>query len=266
MPQVSQSPAPVDPTPSQANAHLAQLHRMSTTAGVTNLDYVALSHLAIVAVLLGLASALALFGWLLLVVPLVGIVFAIVAIRQINDSSGTQSGRGLAIAGLILCLLFGGGEVVKEVMAITAVSGDKAQISVTLAQAGSLIREQKYKEAYALFDPTFQSYFKFEQFQSIWTSVQSPRSLGPLESMQWNGVVDFETAAGARVALTNAKMKFARSQEERFEVTLRKVGEKWLILRFPSFFAEPKANPNRDDFNIDSSSSPGGPRGPINHP
>src|SRR5947207_11805007 len=103
-----------------ADAHLAQLHKMSTTAGVTNAGYVAVNHTAIAAVLLGLASALAFFGWLLLVVPVVGIIFAIVAIRQINDSSGTQTGRGLAYVGLLFCLLLGGGAIFMGAMDIAS--------------------------------------------------------------------------------------------------------------------------------------------------
>src|SRR5437763_244038 len=103
MPDVAQTTPTADSTsPTQADAHLASLHKMSTTAGVTNLGYVAVNQTAIVAALLGLASALAFFGWLLLVIPIVGVVFAIVAIRQINDSSGTQTGRGLALLGLAL--------------------------------------------------------------------------------------------------------------------------------------------------------------------
>src|SRR5688572_22362990 len=90
--------------PDTAAEHLAHLHKMSTTAGVTNQDYVAVNTVAIVAAVLGLASGLAFFGWLMLVVPLAGIVFAVVAIRQINDSSGTQTGKGLAMIGLALCV------------------------------------------------------------------------------------------------------------------------------------------------------------------
>ena len=71
--------------------HLSRLHKMSTTAGVTNLDYVAVNHTAIAAVLLGLLSALSFFGFLLLVIPIVGVVFAVIALRQIGESNGTQN-------------------------------------------------------------------------------------------------------------------------------------------------------------------------------
>src|ERR1051325_9373441 len=113
MPQTQEiDPSPQKKTDADADAHLAQLHRMSTTAGVTNLDYVAVNLTSIFALLLGLASALAFLHWAFLAVPLVGIIFAIISLRQINNSSGTQTGKGLAITGLILCLLLGGAEAV----------------------------------------------------------------------------------------------------------------------------------------------------------
>src|SRR6266705_1299993 len=109
MPQV---PATQSIDPAAADAHLAQLHKMSTTAGVTNVGYVAVNQTAIAAVLLGLASALAFFGWLLLV----------------------------------------GGAIVMGAMQIAGVRGDEKAIASTLSQIGSFVRQGKYKEAYALFD------------------------------------------------------------------------------------------------------------------
>src|SRR6476646_9155703 len=87
---------------------LAGLHKMSTTAGVTNLDYVAVNQTAIAAVLIGLLSVVSFFGHLLLVIPVVGVIFAIVALRQISNSNGTQTGKGLALLALLLCLGLGG--------------------------------------------------------------------------------------------------------------------------------------------------------------
>src|SRR3954462_5034744 len=114
---MSQAPhTNVSPPPSAATVNaaaagvdpLAGLHKMSTTAGVTNLDYVAVNQTAIAAVLVGLLSALSFFGFLLLVIPIVGAIFAVIALRQIADSNGTQTGRGLAILALALCVILGG--------------------------------------------------------------------------------------------------------------------------------------------------------------
>src|SRR3954469_7316845 len=93
-----------------------KLHKMSTTAGLGSGDYVAINGTAIAALLLGIASALVLFGLhLLLLIPLAGLVCAILAFRQITDNNGTQTGRGLAAVGLVLSIGFGGFSIGKEV-------------------------------------------------------------------------------------------------------------------------------------------------------
>jgi hypothetical protein len=237
------------PADADADAHLAQLHKMSTTAGVTNLDYVAVNQTAIVAAILGLASALSFLASLLLVIPLVGVIFAIVALRQIKDSSGTQTGRLLAILGLLLCVLLGGGAITKEAMAIAAVKGDENKIAATLAQVGQYLHDGKYKEAYALHDDEFQNRVKFPLFESTWKSIQSPMPLGRVQSMEWNGVSpSFASEGGSPVAATKARMKFERAQDERFDVLLRRVGDRWLISRFPSFFPERRPSKPSGDF------------------
>jgi len=254
MPDAPQTTATAATTPpdSVADAHLAQLHKMSTTAGVTNLDYVAVNHTAIVAALLGIASALAFFGWLLLLIPVVGIVFAIIAIRQIKDSSGTQTGKGLAITGLVLCLLLGGGVIIKEGAAIAAKQGDEHKIADTISQVGQFVHDGKYPEAYALFTDEFHQNVTPQQFASTWKMVQSgpPVGLGKIQALEWNGVSPvFETEAGAPIAITKAKLKSERAQDERFDIVLRRVGNRWLVTRF-QFFPEKKRTKPADDYNI----------------
>jgi hypothetical protein len=240
MPDVVQTTPPINSTsPSDADAHLAQLHKMSTTAGVTNLDYVAVNQTAIVAALLGLASALSFFGNLLLVIPVVGVIFAIVAMRQIKDSSGTQTGKLLAIVGLLLCVLLGGGAITKEAMEIAAVKGDENKIAATLSQLGQLLHDGKYKEAYALHDDDFQNRVKFAQFESTWKSIQAPQPLGRVQKMEWNGVSpSFGSEGGSPMATTKALLRFEHAQEERVDLMMRRVGDRWLISHFPSFFPE----------------------------
>lgn len=236
------------PQTSDANTHLAQLHRMSPTAGVTNRGYVALNLLAIVAVLLGLASALALLSFYFLPIPVGAIVVALLAMRQVNNSNGTQTGKGLALAGLGLAVILGGAVGAMEWKNYAALKEDESRISATLSEAGKQLHDGKYDQAYALFDDSFKSYVTPELFKSNMISVQAPRGLGKLESMAGNGIVQFESANGARPAITKAIIKFAniRGEDERFDVALREVGGKWMIVRFP-FFAEPKKG-GADDF------------------
>ena len=88
---------------------MSRLKKMSTTAGVGSQEYVAISPLAIVTVLTGVASVLAFLADVLLVVPLVAVVCGIIAWRQVRSSNGTQTGIGLAALGMLLALLLGGG-------------------------------------------------------------------------------------------------------------------------------------------------------------
>lgn len=249
MPQAPQTQSPQQT--SDANAHLAQLHRMSPTAGVTNRDYVALNQLSIAAVLLGLASALALLDIYLLAIPFAAIVVGLIAIGQISNSNGTQTGKGLALAGLVLAVLLGGAEAALEWKQHADLKQDASRISATLSEAGKLIHEGKYEQAYGLYDDAFKSYVTPELFQSNMLSVQAPRSLGQLQSMEGNGIVKFESAGGARLAITKAIIKFAniKGEDDRFDVALREIGGKWTIVRFP-FFAEPKSKGGADDFNL----------------
>src|SRR5215204_2886908 len=85
---------------------LARLHKMSTTAGLGTTDYVAVNGWAIGALILGALSFLSLLANELLVLPALALVFAVVAFVKINDSNGTQTGKGLAIGGVLLAMVF----------------------------------------------------------------------------------------------------------------------------------------------------------------
>src|SRR4051812_21790120 len=87
---------------------LSHLHKMSTTAGLGTTEYVAVNGMAIVALILGLASSLSLFANELLVIPIAAVVLGIWSLVQIKDSNGTQTGRALSIIGMLSALLFTG--------------------------------------------------------------------------------------------------------------------------------------------------------------
>jgi len=66
-------------------------------------EYRSLSVPAILALILGLASPLCFGAPLLLLIPLVGIAFAVFAIIRIDASDGALAGRWAAVLGLVLC-------------------------------------------------------------------------------------------------------------------------------------------------------------------
>src|SRR4051794_31568703 len=98
-----QDPTPPAPPPGAAppdDDPLAHLHKMSTTAGVSSQDYVAINIPSLVAFVLGLASVLAAVFPVALLLPALSIAFAIASLSQINRSNGTQTGRGFAYLGI----------------------------------------------------------------------------------------------------------------------------------------------------------------------
>lgn len=69
-------------------------------------DYRAVSSLAVASVVIGLVSFVALFDWSLAVVPAIGLVTGGVALVQIRSRPRELTGRGLARAGALLSLGF----------------------------------------------------------------------------------------------------------------------------------------------------------------
>jgi len=67
--------------------------------------YTSLSSLAICALLLGLASPIAVLAPLMVVIPIAAILVALLALVRINASSGNLSCQKLAYCGLALCIL-----------------------------------------------------------------------------------------------------------------------------------------------------------------
>lgn len=70
-------------------------------------DYRSLSVMALISLLIGIASFLSLFSNLFLILPLCGIVLSLLAMRRIATSSALLAGRGAALLGLALCVAFG---------------------------------------------------------------------------------------------------------------------------------------------------------------
>jgi len=232
----SVSPDPPDP--------LARLHKMSTTAGVASSQYVAINALAITALLFGIASALSLFASVLLVIPVVGVVFALVAIRQVQQSNGTQTGRGLAIIGLVLCVVLGAAVIARQAMASLRTSADTHRIAALIDELGQEVGADRLQQAYTLFSPMFRARISPGTFEARWRSMQGKEALGRVHGMAWNEVPPlYDTVAGGAVpiAITQVKIKSDVPNDDRFRVDFRKVEGQWLIDDIPTFFPEQPA-------------------------
>jgi hypothetical protein len=188
---------PVDQT--TATEHLTHLPRMSTTAGVGTQEYVAVNPVAVFALLLGFASVLSIMDDSLLVVPLTSIILTIIALRQINQSNGTQTGRGIAQGGLFLAIAYGSFVMSGWVIDSYSRHEDRKDIALLCARFGEDLHERAFDDAYSLFSQRFQNRIDRQTFVRTFKSMQDElteeakkkEGLGPINGAHWNGLIHF---------------------------------------------------------------------------
>src|SRR5205823_2030033 len=128
----------------------------------------------IASLLLGIASALVLFGaYLLYLIPLAGVFCAVLAFRQVADSNGTQSGRILASVGLLLSLGFGGFMIARESYESVRNRADEKLIDGVLVQLDADVKADTYADAYQLCDDHFKQRIAQPLFEQRWKQVNS---------------------------------------------------------------------------------------------
>jgi hypothetical protein len=193
---------------------LAHLFRMSTTS-VAGQEYVAINPTSIVALLLGVASVLALVADLMLIIPLAGVICAIIAIVQIRRSSGTQTGRLFAMIGLAFALLIGGARGVQEVAATVRDRQESQKIAAIIERFGRGVHAARYDEIYDdMTTQAFRERIDRKGFILALQQVQSQPGYGPIESIEWNQQkMPFQEVgtSGNRVASAMGFMKFRKS-------------------------------------------------------
>ncbi len=222
---------------------LASLHKMSRTAGLGSQEYVAVNATAVASVLLGLASILAvLLGTILLVVPIATIIVAGIAMRQINRSAGTQTGKGIALLGMVLALgcvgLFGGRELLHQ----RQVRGEQGEIVAKIEQLGKDLSQTNYDAAWELFGSRLKERVTKEQFVDVWTRVQASPLYGHISAMHSNGIVDvqIDRESGTTFARGVILVQLASGREDRREALFRKTEDQgWVIEDVQGFFAPP---------------------------
>ena len=158
MSQTQMDPSPMPPKSPAAPADdepLAHLHKMSTTAGLGSGDYVAVNGTAVFALMLGVASALALMTEVLLIIPLVCVIASVIAWGQIRHSNGTQTGKGLVLAALALGLGLGGFVLGRWATEDYRTREDRKAIHQVIIDLGEKLKAGDTAGAYALFSPRF---------------------------------------------------------------------------------------------------------------
>ena len=220
---------------------LMKLHKMSTTAGVGSGDYVAVNGTSIVALLLGVGSWLTLMNPVLLFIPIAAVVCAILAIRQIGESNGTQTGRPLAILGLLLALGIGGWVTVKQVRESNRVRAETEAVNQAIRNFGDQIRDGKIEEAYDGFTAKFKSRVSREHFVGRMNSGRNSERFGKLQQIDANNLVVFQTETnGDRTATAAGLMRFDKIPEPMRQTMLfRQVDGRWVIDDLPELFPPP---------------------------
>jgi hypothetical protein len=227
---------------------LLHLHKMSTTAGLGSQEYVAVNVTSVVAVLFGLASLLAIASPALLVFPIVGVGLSLIALRQIRNSNGTQTGGALAILGLIFS-----GLITTAIFAYQGVQAvhrraDQQAIASLCQKYGELLDQRKFDQAYDLFDSDFQNRVGKQAFITALTTVQNQGTLvPPIDAISWNGLAEFhadDTGTETSDSVMKIHFKGFDGGEERQPIHFKRSGDgPWLIDNIPEQF--PASRPPR---------------------
>jgi hypothetical protein len=104
--------------------------------------YHALSWLAVTALVLGLASCTVLLSARLCLIPILGMIFAVAALRSLAVNQPRLIGRKAALGGLVLAAAFGAWGVTQEIGRQVVISGQArrhAQHWLELVQAGRIL-------------------------------------------------------------------------------------------------------------------------------
>jgi hypothetical protein len=229
---------------------LASLHKMSTTAGISSQEYVAINVPSLLALLLGAASVLAvLMPVPLLLIPVLGVMTGLVSLSQIRRSNGTQTGRGFALLGIVLSLVIGGLVLVRAVVEQNRGRADQAAIAQKIEEFGRHISAKEYDKAYALFSERFRARVERATFDATWEQSQSYPELGRIESMKWNQtgiIIEKDPNSENRVSSAYAWVKFEKSPEmARHPMVFRTVDGQWVLDDIPQVFPSRQRRPTR---------------------
>lgn len=217
---------------------LQKLHKMSRTAGLGSGDYAAVNGTSVAAVLFGVGSALVVFDPVFLLIPVIAIVAAFVGMAQIRRSAGTQTGRGLCIAAIVLAVACTALLGSRQLMAYIDQKRNKGEVASVAESLGQQLSTQNYDGAYALFSDDFRKRVPKEEFISKFQQFQ--QFFGNVVSMKWNERIVFDTdnQTNDPLASTLVIIDMAGDRDAREEMRFRKASGKWVIDDLP--FAFPK--------------------------
>jgi hypothetical protein len=232
----------VTPTvPKDSGDPFARLHKMSRTAGAGHNEYVAVSNTAVTALFFGLASALVVLGWPLVVIPVAGVVISLLALKQIRGSNGTQTGAVIALAGLLFSVASVGFVGFTQVNSYLTTRADVEDISKVIERFGEHIKHERLDDAYAMMTPAFTKRINRDRYDFLFKSMRDSPYMGKVNWMKSNGLFKFDTdrltglyqATGVVLVSVGAD---ASLEPERPGMVFRKINGVWMIDDIPMWF------------------------------
>lgn len=184
---------------------MRSLYKMSRTAGVGLQDYAAVNVLAVIGVIVAVASVLCLIFadvTAFLVLPAAAMVVCIIAFIQIQHSNGTQTGRGIAAIGFVIALALAGTNVAGRVAEAARNTRDRHAIEALVKQFESAVTTGKTTDAYAMFDARFHELVQPETFdRTITTRIEKSYGGPKVTSITLGDRIEWEIDAnGVRFA------------------------------------------------------------------
>ena len=222
-----------------------QTFRMSKTAGAALGEYSEVSPLAVTSLVLGVAGGLVVLGPVLAVVPLVGLVLGVWALVKISRSAGTQTGKLLALAGVVLCAGSVGFAGYQQWSGDHRIARERQAIDQLLGEFAKYISQSRYDQAYELLDPRQQSRITLERFKQTLEQLQNTPDYGRIvaatSGRQIELTVDPSTKNSVAQGLIILKLdasKFGANDDRgaRERAVYWMIDGKWRIHDIPSWF------------------------------
>jgi hypothetical protein len=237
MTELSNNADPSRAAPGDPQDTLGRLYRMSKTAGLGSSDYQAVNVPSVMALVLGLASFLANFDPILLVVPLTAIVIGIVAIVQIRRSNGTQIGLPMAGLGIVLAIGRGVWAGTARAREAARTAQDRAELIALVDRFSEAVRTQRFEEAYSLLSETFQERVPRARFDEPW---QYYAQNAKLKSLASNGLFNFEVDDVTRIRVASGQLIITfdsgQTAPDRPTIVFSNRGQGWKIENLPQFY------------------------------
>jgi len=236
--------APISAKPATAEhprpAGIESLKKMSTTAGLGSGDYAAVNTLAVAALMGALLGGLALFTELLLVLPLAAIVCAIVALRQISASNGTQTGKLIAVAAIVISLGITGYVIGSRVVAGMQNKPDQEKLLALIAELDQRMAARDYAGAYQLTTPQFQSRINERRWVDTMLLFEGIADNGGIAGVSWNQtsiVYQDDPQSSLKKAWVGTLFKYRKgAPPNRIVIGFLRQDGKWLINELEALF------------------------------